>query len=113
MLGVDAGVIGIGVGARLQDHDDLFERAVAGALADAVDGAFDLPRAGFDGRQRVGHRQAQIVVAVHADDGAIAQRLHDAADQRAVFLGRGVAHRIGNVDRAGAGGHHGAEICSR
>ena len=31
--------------ARLQRHDDFFQRGVAGALADAVDRAFDLPRA--------------------------------------------------------------------
>ena len=31
----------------------LFERGVAGALADAVDGAFDLARSGGDGGQRV------------------------------------------------------------
>ena len=30
----------------LQRHDDLFERGIAGALAEAVDGAFDLARAG-------------------------------------------------------------------
>jgi hypothetical protein len=30
-------------------HDDLFERRVAGPLADPVDGAFDLSRAGLDG----------------------------------------------------------------
>jgi hypothetical protein len=32
----------------------LFERAVARALADAVDGAFDLPRAGLHRGQRIG-----------------------------------------------------------
>ena len=57
-----------------------------GALADPVDRALDLPRAGFDGGQRVGDRESQIVVAVDADDRAIAQRLRNAADQRAVFL---------------------------
>jgi hypothetical protein len=31
--------------ARAQRHDDLFQRRVAGALADAVDRALDLPRA--------------------------------------------------------------------
>ena len=48
-------------------HHDLFERGVAGPLADAVDGAFDLPRAGVDAGQRVGHRHAEIVVAVHRE----------------------------------------------
>jgi hypothetical protein len=44
-------------------HDDLFERGVAGPLADAVDRAFDLARAVFDRGQAVGDRQAQVVVA--------------------------------------------------
>ena len=70
MLGVDAGFVREAVAAGLDGHDDLFERSVAGALADAVDGALDLPRAGLDGGQRIGHGQAQIVVAVDADDGA-------------------------------------------
>ena len=56
------------VAARLERHHDFFERSVARALADAVDGALDLPRAGLHRRQRIRHRQAQIVVAVHADD---------------------------------------------
>ena len=57
------------IAARLQHHHDLFERAVARALADAVDGALDLARAVLHGGQRVGDRQAQVVVAVDADDG--------------------------------------------
>ena len=82
-------------------------------LADAVDGAFDLPRAGLHGRQRVGDRETQIVMAMDADDGGVAQRFDDAADQFAVFVRRGVADRIGNVDRAGSGGDNGRETCSR
>ena len=48
-LRVDAGAMGQGVGAHLQRHHDFFERGIAGALADAVDGAFDLARARLDG----------------------------------------------------------------
>src|ERR1035438_4288325 len=47
------------------------------ALADPVDGAFDLPRAGFDGRDGIGRCEAEVVVAMHADNRAIAQRFHD------------------------------------
>ena len=57
--------------ARLQRHHDFLQRAVAGALADAVDGAFDLARAGHDRGQAVGHRHAQIVVAMHATGGTL------------------------------------------
>ena len=46
-------------------------------------------------------------MAMDADDGGIAQRFHDAADEFAVFVGRGVADGIGNVDRAGSGRDHG------
>ena len=99
------GAVRILVGAGLENHDHFLERAIAGALADSVDGAFHLARAGFDGGQRVGHRQTQIVVAVYAHDGVFAQRPRDAPDQLAVFLGRGIAHRIGNVHRAGARRH--------
>lgn len=38
----DVGVHPEQVGAGLQDHRHLFQRAVAGPLADAVDGALDL-----------------------------------------------------------------------
>ena len=47
-LAVDARVGLIKIAARAQRHDDFFQRAVAGPLADAVDRAFDLPGAVFD-----------------------------------------------------------------
>ena len=55
-------------GARPQGHDDLFEARVARALAEAVDRDLDLAGAGLDRGQRVGRREAQVVVAVDADD---------------------------------------------
>ena len=67
-LGLDAGGQAEVVVAGLERHDDLFERGVAGALADAVDRALDLPGAGLDAGQAVGDGQAQVVVAVRADD---------------------------------------------
>ncbi len=104
---MDAGIIGIAVVAGLHHHDDLFERAVAGAFSDAVDGAFDLARAGFDGGERVGDCETKIVMTVDADDGGIAERLHDATNQFAVFFGSGVADGVGNIDGAGSGGDDG------
>ena len=59
-------------------HDELLERGVAGALADAVDRALDLPHAALDRREAVGDGQAEIVVAVRAEDGAVGVR--DARD---------------------------------
>ena len=55
----------------LERHDDLFERGIAGALADAVDGALDLARSVLDAGERVGDGQAEIVVAVNAEDGLV------------------------------------------
>ena len=67
-LGLDAGRQAVVVEPGLQGHDDLFERGVAGAFADAVDRALDLPGAGLAAGQAVGDGQAQVVVAVGADD---------------------------------------------
>ena len=91
--------------ARLQRHDDFFERAVAGALADAVDGALDLPRAGDHGGEAVGHRHAEIVVAVHREADLVdaAHVLAQVAEQLGEFIRHGVADRVRNVHRGGAG----------
>src|SRR6185312_11797335 len=107
-FGVDAGLIRIAVIAGLHDHDYLFERAVAGALADAVDGAFDLAGARSYGGEGVGDGEAEIVMAVYRYDGGIAEGFDDAADQLAVLIGRGVADGIRDVDGAGSGGDYGA-----
>ena len=96
-------------------HHDLFQRRVAGALADPVDRALDLTGARFDGGEGVGHGQAQIVVAVGAEHGPLAagHALPHRAEHRRVFGGRGVAHGVGEVDRGGArvegGADHAAE----
>ena len=107
MLGFDSGVAVVEIAAGLQNHDDLFQRTIPGALADPVDGALHLPGAGFDGHNRIGYRQPQVVVTMHADHRGVAQRPGHAADQRAVFVRHRVAHRIRNVDRAGPGLDHG------
>ena len=92
------------VGARFQCHDHFFQRGIAGAFADAVDRAFHLSRPGLHGGQRVGHGQAEVVVAMHADDGVVdvADVVLQISDQRGVFLGHGEADRVGNVDRGRA-----------
>ena len=92
--------------ASAHGHDDLFQGAVAGPLADAVDRAFDLAGAAWHGGQAVGDGHAQVVVAVDAQHGLV-----DAADvllqvsewPRAYWLGHGVADRVGDVDGGGAG----------
>ena len=67
------------IAAHVQRHHDLFERGVAGALADAVDRALDLPRAALHRRQRVGDGQAEVVVAVRAEHHLVGVR-HALAD---------------------------------
>src|SRR5690606_29463543 len=47
--GVDSRVHAVEVAARLERHDDLFQRAIAGSLANTIDGDFDLARAAGDG----------------------------------------------------------------
>ena len=68
------------VAAGAQGHDDFFQRAVAGPLAEAVDRAFDLAGAVLDGGQAVGHGQAQVVVAVDADHGLVDAAARAASD---------------------------------
>ena len=70
--GADAGGVRQPIAPHVQRHHDLFERRVAGTLADAVDRALDLARAGLDRGQRVGDRQPEIVVAVRRQDDAVA-----------------------------------------
>ena len=104
-LRVDARVGVVIILPRAHRHHDFFERAVAGPFADAVDRALDLPRAVFDAGQAVGHGQAQIVVAMHADHGLVDVRhaFLQRANHAAIVRRRGVADGVGNVDRRRAG----------
>ena len=98
------GVIEVVAGA--QGHDDLFERAVARPLAQAVDRALDLSRPGLDGGQAVGHGHPQVVVAVDADHGPVDVRhaLAERLDHAVHVAGRGVADGVGDVHRRRPGG---------
>src|SRR6185295_14951111 len=57
--------------ARAQRHHDFLERTVARALADAVDRALDLARAGDHGGEAVGDRHAEIIVTVDGKASAL------------------------------------------
>src|SRR5262249_60194802 len=100
--------LGHPVFADAQRHHYLFGRRVSGALAYAVDGAFDLAGAGGDGGQRIGHGQPQVVVAMHADRRAIDigharfERLNDVR----VFGRDRVADSVGDVDDVSAFVYH-------
>ncbi len=104
--------VGIDIGAQVEEgiagldrHHDFFERAVAGALADAVDRALDLASAGNDGRQAVRHGHAQIVVAVHGQPDAIdaAHVLTQVAEQLRELIRHRVADGVRNVHGGRAG----------
>jgi hypothetical protein len=103
---VDAGIVGQDIVAGAQRHDDLLQRGVAGTLAEAVDGAFDLPGASPDSGQRIGDRQAEIVVAVGREHRLIGVRhaLHQHAHESVILFRHRVADGIGNIDRGRAGG---------
>ena len=80
---VEAGVEAVLVAPGPQEHHDLLQRAVAGPLADAVDRALDLPRAGEQPGVGVGDGHAQVVVAVDRElDGV--QSGHQLVEPREV-----------------------------
>ena len=109
---VDADVELEVVAARAHRHHHLFERAVAGTFAQAVDRALDLARAAdHHAGQRVGHRHAQVVVAVHRPDRlvAVGDALAQVADEVAEQLGHRVADGVGDVDRGRTFVDHGLE----
>ena len=103
----DVGGVGVAVVARGERGGDLFERGVAGALADAVDGALDLAGAAIDAGERVGDGHAEVVVAVRGEDDrvGVGDVGADLFEERLVLGGRGVADGVGNVDGGGAGLH--------
>jgi len=69
--GFDAGPERQHIVAGFDRHHDLFERGVARALADAVDGAFNLPRTRLDARKRISHGHAEVVMAMDGKDGLV------------------------------------------
>src|SRR5258708_29152340 len=82
LLELDAGVDAVAIGPYIECGGDLFECRVAGALADAVDGALHLARTGCDGGERIGCGEAEVVVAMRGGDGALGI---DAGDALAHF----------------------------
>ena len=62
--------MGIFVAPHHQGCGNLFQRGIAGALADAIDGALDLAHAAFDRCQAVGNRHTEIVMAMRGQRDA-------------------------------------------
>ena len=100
-------VVGVGqlVAADHEGGGDLFESGVAGALADAVDGALDLACAGLNAGEGVGDGHAEIVVAVGGEDDVLGARnlCEQHAEGGGVLVGRGVADGVGDVDGGRSG----------
>ena len=103
LLGAHADVdAGEEVAARADRHDDLLERGVAGALAEAVDRALDLACTGDHAGERVGDRHAEVVVAVRRHDVVARDRRHDVCDQLRVLVRNAEADGVGDVERCRA-----------
>src|SRR5262245_27623910 len=88
------------IGTNVQCHNDLFKGGVTSTFTNAVDGALDLSGASFDGCQTVCYRQAQIVVAVNADDDITVSDdpVFYHLDQMGHLSWRGIADRIRDVE---------------
>ena len=101
----DGVLVGQLVFADHEDGGDLFEGGVAGALADAVDGALGLAGTGFDGGDGVGDGEAEVVVAVGGEDDVFnaGDAVEDHAEHGGVLLREAVADGVGEVERGGAG----------
>ena len=100
--------VGVGVellAVHLDGHDDLLERGVAGALAQAVDGALDLAGAVLHALEGKGGGHAQVVVGVDRDDDVLDADdvVRQALDAGTEGLGQAVAGGVGDVDHGGAG----------
>ncbi len=101
---VDARRQSILVRADAHGHDQLFQRAVAGAFADAVDRAFDLARAGLQRGQRIGDGQAQIVVTVRRIEQVrhVGQRSAQVGEDAENLVRRRIADGVRDIQRGGA-----------
>ncbi len=91
------------------DHDDFFEGGIAGAFAQAVDGAFDLAGAAADAGDGIGGGETQVVMTMAGKDGLIdiGYVVDQPGDLIAVLVGEAIAGRIGDIDDRGACGDHG------
>src|SRR2546425_1902361 len=88
-----------------QAEDGIRDKLVTGVQTCAL--PIYLPRAGLFSGDRIRYSQAQVVVAMYADHGAIAQDLDDAANDSAIFVGRREPDRVRNIHSPRASGDHG------
>ena len=109
---VDSGFKSEPITAHVQRHHYLFQRCVAGALADAVDGALDLPCTGVDRGETVRNCETEIVMTVDANGNVLSIAHHTLADrahQSREFIGESVTHSIRHIENRRAFFHCGVE----
>src|SRR6267378_3513614 len=96
--------------AHREGDYNLFKRCVSRALADSVDGAFNLADSRANGRERVGNRHAQVVVTMRAERYAIwiAEVFTHFGEHRAIFFRHCITNCIGQIQNCRAGIHSGA-----
>src|SRR5258708_19120866 len=92
LIEFDAGGDAETVFANRQPHRDFFERSVAGALADSVDGTFDLANTSSYCGQGIGDSKPEIIVAVRTQSTSlpVAQDFANASEHFAIFLRHGI-----------------------
>ena len=105
--GVDVGMGVKLLAVHLDAHDNFFHSGVASALAQAVDGAFDLTSAVFDTSERKGGSHAKVVVAVNGKRCLVhvGNVFHQELDATAEFVRQRVAGGVGDVDYRSASGN--------
>ena len=102
---VDPRLVAVRVVPDAKRHRDLLERRDARPLAEAVDRALGLRRAGTDPCERVRDGEPEIVVTVDSE-GHLVELGAEAADlghERGVLVGERVPHGVRQVDRRRAG----------
>ncbi|KUK98353.1 MAG: Homocitrate synthase, mitochondrial [Methanoculleus marisnigri] len=89
-------VVAVDAALHPQGDEHLLERRVPGTLADAVDGGVELERPGGRGRDGVGRRKPEVVVAVDAErEGG---SIEDPGDNRMDLKRREAPDRIRKTD---------------
>ena len=104
MLGIDPGIDMEQILPGPNRHYDFFQRRITRALSETINGALDLARALGDSGERIGHRQSEIVMAMHRENCLVSVRnpIHDLPDGLAKLLRYRVADGVGNIDGTGA-----------
>ena len=107
LLRLDANVVGVKLArSRAQRHHHLFQRGVAGALAEPVDRDLYLSRPRLHSGERVRRGETKIVMTVDAYRGVATNKVHDALGECGVLRRDGVTNGVGDVDRGGASADH-------